>query len=168
MIPIGPLFRLQYNFIKLKLGESQLKGVRECRNFCVALECVLLVHRNLLDCRWGHFKQYRRVIMEKILGSPISPICFTPADRWNWSKWGLKERKWKGSFLDWFVGLFLSVQEITKDFYPALAALVGPVQNIFPYYFFNKFVPIAQQAGLAVVQGRLSLNVCLWFFLPQP
>jgi hypothetical protein len=30
------------------------------------------------------------------------------------------------------------------------------------YTFFNSFFPIAQQAGRAVVQGRLSLNVYLW------
>jgi hypothetical protein len=49
----------------------------------------------------------------------------------------------------------------TRDFYPALVALVSPVQNIFssPY---TLCVPIAQQSGQAVVQGRLSLNVCLW------
>jgi hypothetical protein len=53
----------------------------------------------------------------------------------------------------------------TRDFCPALAALVGPVQNIFvsPYlHFFTLFVPIAQQAGQAVVPRRLSLNMCLW------
>jgi hypothetical protein len=52
------------------------------------------------------------------------------------------------------------VQEI---FCPALAALVGPVQNIFflSVLYFNAFVPIAQQAGQSVVQGRLSLNMCL-------
>jgi hypothetical protein len=38
--------------------------------------------------------------------------------------------------------------------------LLGPVQNIFflTVYYFNSFVPIAQQAVQAVVQGRLSLN----------
>jgi hypothetical protein len=37
----------------------------------------------------------------------------------------------------------------TRDFCFALAALVGPVQNIFfrTVHFFNAFVPIAQQAG---------------------
>ncbi len=30
-----------------------------------------------------------------------------------------------------------------------------------PIQYFNSFVPIAQQAGHAVGQGRLSLNVCL-------
>ncbi len=40
-----------------------------------------------------------------------------------------------------------------------LAALVSPVQNFFSLtvHYFNSFVTIAQ----AVVQGRLSLNVCL-------
>ncbi len=34
-----------------------------------------------------------------------------PADCWNWGEWGLKEYKWKGSFLDCFVGLVVPVQE---------------------------------------------------------
>ncbi len=46
----------------------------------------------------------------------------------KWGKWGLKEYIWKGSFLCWFVGLVVPVQEI---FFPGLAALVAPVQNIF-------------------------------------
>ncbi len=78
----------------------------------------------------------------------------------------------------------------TRDFYPALAALVSPVQSIFfPHrvtvHYFDLCVPIAQEpwqagvlgrlslcvpivqlSGQAVVQGRLSLNVrlcvCLW------
>jgi hypothetical protein len=51
----------------------------------------------------------------------------------------------------------------TRDFFPALAALVGPVQNIFssPVHNFNSFEPVTQQAGQAAVQGRLSLGVCL-------
>jgi hypothetical protein len=41
----------------------------------------------------------------------------------------------------------------TRDFCPALAALVGPVQNNFflTIHYFNSFVPITQQAGQAVV-----------------
>jgi hypothetical protein len=51
----------------------------------------------------------------------------------------------------------------TRDFCPALAALVGPVQTIF-----YSPVPIPQQAGQAVVEGRLSLNMCLWYgFMPK-
>jgi hypothetical protein len=51
----------------------------------------------------------------------------------------------------------------TGDFCPALAALVSPVQNIccLTIRYFNLCVPIAQQAWQAVVQGCLSLNVCL-------
>jgi hypothetical protein len=46
----------------------------------------------------------------------------------------------------------------------ALAALVGPVQNILflTVHYFQTFVTIAQQAGHAAVLGRLSLSVCLW------
>jgi hypothetical protein len=53
----------------------------------------------------------------------------------------------------------------TRDFCPALAALVGPVQNIFflTVHYFHSFVPIAQQAGQAVGLGRLSLSTRLWF-----
>ncbi len=49
----------------------------------------------------------------------------------------------------------------TRYFCPALAALVSPVQNIF-FLGRTLFQVIAQQAGQAVVQGRLSLTVCLW------
>jgi hypothetical protein len=33
-------------------------------------------------------------------------------------------------------------------------------------HYFNSFVPIAQQAGQAVVQGRLPLNLSLVLHLP--
>jgi hypothetical protein len=47
----------------------------------------------------------------------------------------------------------------TRDFLPALAALVGPEQNIFflSVHYFNSFITIAQQARQAVVLGSLSL-----------
>ncbi len=47
----------------------------------------------------------------------------------------------------------------TRDLYPALAALVNPVQNIFflAAHYFTLFVPIAQQPERAVVPGHLSL-----------
>jgi hypothetical protein len=51
----------------------------------------------------------------------------------------------------------------TKYFCPALAALVGPVGNNFflIVHFFNKFIPIAKEAGQVVVLGRLSLSMRL-------
>jgi hypothetical protein len=51
----------------------------------------------------------------------------------------------------------------SRDCCLALAVLVGPEQNIFlvTSQCFTSFLPIAQQAGLAVVPGRLSLNMCL-------
>jgi hypothetical protein len=57
----------------------------------------------------------------------------------------------------------------TRDFCPALAALVSPVQNItfFTALFFTILVPIAQQPGQAVVLGRLSLCLC-WHQIPPP
>jgi hypothetical protein len=49
----------------------------------------------------------------------------------------------------------------TRDFCPALAALVGPVQNIFflTVHYFNSFVPITQQAGQAAVLDRLYVSL---------
>ncbi len=48
----------------------------------------------------------------------------------------------------------------TRDVYPALAALVSPVQNMFflAVHYLNLCVPIAQQHGQAVVKGDLSLE----------
>jgi hypothetical protein len=50
-----------------------------------------------------------------------------------------------------------------REVYPALAALVSPVQNSFssPCTTSIYVSPSSQQPGQAVVQGRLSLNVCL-------
>ncbi len=45
-----------------------------------------------------------------------------PADCWNWGKLGLMEYKWKGSFLGW------ARRNGTRDFYPALAAIVSSEQ----------------------------------------
>jgi hypothetical protein len=50
---------------------------------------------------------------------------------------------------------------LVRYFFPALVAFVSPVQNIFFLTVHNLCVPLAQQAGQAVVHGRLSLNVCL-------
>ncbi len=56
-----------------------------------------------------------------------------------------------------------------RDCYTALSAMVSPVQNIFfrTVHYFNLCIPIAKQPGKAVVQGRLSLNVCLLIKLYQ-
>ncbi len=53
-------------------------------------------------------------------------------------------------------------RESTKYFCPALAAVVGPVQYKILFrtvHFFTSTVPIAQQAGQAVLPDRLSLLV---------
>ncbi len=50
----------------------------------------------------------------------------------------------------------------TRNFYPALSALASPVKKTFlTVHYFNLRVPIAQQPGQVVVQGRLSLSVYL-------
>ena len=55
----------------------------------------------------------------------------------------------------------------TRDFCFALAALVGPVPNIFclTSTLFQFFVPTTHQALHAVVLGHLSLSMCLWFYM---
>ncbi len=77
-----------------------------------------------------------------------------PADCWNWGKWGLKEYTWNGSF-PWLV----------RWARRALAALVGPVQNI---SFLNRtlfhFICLHRPASWAV--GRQSCSVaCLLIFV---
>ncbi len=64
--------------------------------------------------------------------------------------------------LSWLVCWACSAD--TRDFCSALAALAGPVQNIFflTVHYFNAFVPIPQQqAGQAAVLGCLSFSVCV-------
>jgi hypothetical protein len=47
----------------------------------------------------------------------------------------------------------------TRDFYSALAALVGPEK----LHYFHSFAPIAKPAySKAAALGRLSLSMCLW------
>ncbi len=86
-----------------------------------------------------------------------------PDDYCNWGNWGLKEHIWKVSSL---VGSLRSLCW-PKSFCSALAALVGPVQNIIflTVHYFTSFVPTVQQAGQAVVPRRLSPNMCLWWHL---
>ncbi len=64
----------------------------------------------------------------------------------------------KGAF-PWLVRWVLRTG--IRDFCPALAALVSPVQNIIfiTVHFFTLLVPIARQPGQAVVLGRLSLSL---------
>jgi hypothetical protein len=51
----------------------------------------------------------------------------------------------KGYILGWFVWFSLAG---IRDFCPALAALVGPIQNIYflTIHYFTLFVPIARPA----------------------
>jgi hypothetical protein len=84
-----------------------------------------------------------------------------PADCWKWGKWGIMQgvhMKGVPSLID-----LLGSSCRYKRF---LAALVGPVQNMFflTIHFFISLILIAQQAGQAVVPRRLSLNMglCSW------
>ncbi len=88
-----------------------------------------------------------------------SGLCWLLKLRWM----GTRRVQMKG-VLTWLVRW--ACRAGPRDFCSALAALVGPVQNIFflTLHFFNSFVPIAQHSGQAAVLGRLSLSVCLWFW----
>jgi hypothetical protein len=74
----------------------------------------------------------------------------------------LKSTNERGPFWVGSLGLLCFVG--TRDFCSALAALFGPVQNIFflTVHYFSSFFPIAQLARKAVALVRLSLSMCLW------
>jgi hypothetical protein len=70
---------------------------------------------------------------------------------------GTQRGQMKETFLGWFVGLVVPVQAI---FVPALAALVGPVQNYFlTTRYFNFFVPMPFITTDTCVIMR---NIILW------
>jgi hypothetical protein len=70
----------------------------------------------------------------------------------------MEAQRMKGVF-SWLVPLACCAGK--KDFCPALAALVGPVQNIFssPYTISMHLSPSPSRP---VVLGRLALGVGLW------
>ncbi len=80
--------------------------------------------------------------------------CWLLKLRWMGTQRGQMKRA-----LSWLV--CWACADGTRDFCSALAALVGPVQNIFflTVHYFNSFVFIPQQAGQSAVLGRLSLFV---------
>ncbi len=87
-----------------------------------------------------------------------------PADCWNWVAWGLKEYKWKGSFLAWFVGLVVPLQEIFV--LPLLCSSRPSTKYFFLIvHSFNSFVLIAQHAGHSAVLG---LRLLVWVWPPPP
>jgi hypothetical protein len=88
----------------------------------------------------------------------VAPAVWTVETEVNGESKRTNERS---SFVVGLSGLYSAG---TRDFYSALAGLVGPVQNIFflTVHYFSSFVPIAQQAGQVAVLGRLSFSVCLW------
>ncbi len=74
---------------------------------------------------------------------------------------GTQRAQMKGVF-PWLVRR--TCRASTGDLCPAFAALVrhSTIYFFLTVHYFNSFVPIAQQAGQATVQGRLSLSMCLW------
>ncbi len=79
-----------------------------------------------------------------------------PADCWNWGEWVLKEYKWKGSFLSWLVCWVRCAG--TRDFCPALVAVVGPVQNKF-FLSVHSFSQLSRQSSW-VTCLLISASVC--------
>ncbi len=65
------------------------------------------------------------------------------------------------SFLGWFVGLGVPIQEIFVLPWLLKSAQYN-IYVILSVHYFNSFVPIAQQASQAAVLGRLSLSVYLY------
>ncbi len=68
------------------------------------------------------------------------------------------------SILGWFIGFVVQVQEIFVLPWLLLSAQ-SKIFFFLTVHCFNSFVPIAQQAGQAVVLGRLSLSMYLWLVL---
>ncbi len=80
-------------------------------------------------------------------------------------KWGLIEYKWKGYFLGGFVRLFAPVQEI---FVLPLAALVGPVKNIFSHRTLLQFICPHRPACWAGSRAGSPVSwysMCLWLVM---
>ncbi len=74
---------------------------------------------------------------------------------------GDQEYKWKGPFLGRFVWLLIPVLEVFVLLWLLLSAQYKIFcSSLYIVHYFNSFVNIAQQTGQAVVQGRLSPNVC--------
>jgi hypothetical protein len=61
----------------------------------------------------------------------------------------------KEAFLGWFVELVLPVQEIF--------VLLGRSTQNSLYTFSIHLTPLPSKLGRVVLQGRLSLNMCLWY-----
>ncbi len=93
-------------------------------------------------------------------GWPL-PIVETETNR------GLQEYIWKGTFLGWLFSWARCAS--TREFCPALATLVGPIQNIFSSLYIV-FFPIVQQAGQfsSCYFTNLFLRMCQTCSLIKP
>ncbi len=101
---------------------------------------------------WSQFRRKQQNAWSSWPERPERGVA--PADCWNWGERGLKKYKRKGLSLVGSLG--------SPCRYKRPGSSVSPVQIIYflTVHYFNLCVPIAQQYGHAVVQGRLSLNVC--------
>jgi hypothetical protein len=102
------------------------------------------------------YYQYRSQLYLFIIARETTegwPLLVVEAES-NWDSRSTSER---GPFLGWFVGLVEQVQEIF-----VLPWLLKPTYyNFFlTVHYFISFVPVAQQAGQAVVPRRLKMSVC--------
>jgi hypothetical protein len=84
----------------LDLNSDSKKNIYDPQH--MTLEYGLLVHRNLLECRWGHFKYYWRVLNVILKGSPINiifPVCFQQVIRGSSGK--LKKYPFSSKYLSY-------------------------------------------------------------------
>ncbi len=89
-----------------------------------------------------------------------------PADSWKWGRRGHKEYKWKGSFLGYFLGLVVSVQE---TFILPEPLWLAQYKIIFPHCtLFKVMCPHRPATWSGSRAGPLvSLNVCLPWLIFQ-
>jgi hypothetical protein len=102
-----------HKVIKYLTVFSFMSFMRRVHEFWIFQQFSLLVYWGL---QWCHTVGDQRGVV--------------PADCWNWGKWGLMEYQWRGP--SWLVRW--TRRAGTRDFYPALAALVAAHagQNSFP------------------------------------
>ncbi len=82
------------------------------------------------------------------------------ADCGNCGDWGLKDDKWKGSFLVGSLGLSCRYKRFL--FCLSCSSQLSWKKIFLTVYYLNSIFSIDQQAGQTAVLGRLSVSVCLW------
>ncbi len=95
----------------LKIAEEILPFQKRCQQNNWQTKAVKLLSDQLfaVTSRYWIGGTLKMTVSHQLYYRPTSKIReLAPAECWNWDKWGLKEV----SFLVWFVGLVMKVQEI--------------------------------------------------------